>query len=61
MLVLTRKKGQKILIGEDIVITVLTGGHVRIGIDAPMDLPIVRGEIKISEEENNEIKPSIGG
>ena len=48
MLVLTRKKGDRILIGEDTIVTVVNIGHgvVRIGIDAPRDLEIVREEIK---------------
>ena len=47
MLVLTRKAGEQILIGEDIVITVLEarGDAVRIGIDAPRGLKIQRNEI----------------
>ncbi|QDU62818.1 Carbon storage regulator [Planctomycetes bacterium Pan216] len=48
MLVLTRKVNQKIIIGEDIVVTVLKmdGKRVRIGIDAPTDVPIHREEIE---------------
>lgn len=48
MLVLTRKVGEKILIGDNISITVVrvAKGAVRIGIDAPDDIPIVREEIK---------------
>jgi carbon storage regulator len=47
MLSLTRKAGQYILIGDDIVIhTVWIKGHqVRIGIEAPDHVDIVRGEI----------------
>lgn len=48
MLVLSRKVGEKILIGDKIAVTVVrvAQGVVRIGIDAPQDLPIVREEIK---------------
>ncbi len=44
MLVLTRKAGEAILIGRDIRITVaeIRGGQVRLGIEAPLNLPIVR-------------------
>ena len=44
MLVLGRKLNEKLLIGEDIVITVvrIRPGEVRIGIDAPKDLNIAR-------------------
>lgn len=47
MLVLSRKSMQRIDIGGSIVITVLEIGHnrVRIGIDAPMDTPILRSEL----------------
>ncbi len=54
MLVLTRKIGEGIVIGDDITIKVieLKGGGVRIGIDAPMDRKIYRKEIydKIIQE-----------
>jgi carbon storage regulator CsrA len=47
MLVLTRKTDEQILIGNDIKITLVRvrGNHVRIGIDAPRDVRIVRGEL----------------
>jgi len=47
MLVLTRKIGERILIGDDIVITVLDsrGDGVRIGIDAPRGVKIQREEV----------------
>ena len=47
MLVLSRKCGQTVCIGQDITITFLrVGGHVtRIGIDAPSLVPILRGEL----------------
>ena len=46
MLVLTRNLNQKIHIGDDIVITVVRIGHnVRLGIDAPTDLTILRDEL----------------
>jgi carbon storage regulator len=48
MLVLARKVGEKILIGENISVTVVrvAQGVVRIGIEAPNEMPIVREEIK---------------
>lgn len=47
MLVLTRKLGQRILIGDDIVITVVrTGQNVRIGIDAPRTTTVLREELQ---------------
>jgi carbon storage regulator len=59
MLVLTRYPNQRIMIGDDIVITVLTiaPGKVRIGVDAPQNMPIHREEIKIKiDEERNRDK-----
>lgn len=48
MLVLTRQVGETILIGEDIVIEVVAvgPGRVRLGIAAPRNVSIVRGELK---------------
>jgi carbon storage regulator len=47
MLVLSRKPGEKILIGDKISITVvrIAPGIVRIGVDAPEELPILREEL----------------
>ncbi len=47
MLVLTRKANQRIQIGEHVTITVIEvkGRYVRIGVEAPRDVRIFRGEI----------------
>ena len=47
MLILTRKEGESINIGNDITITVLgvSGQQVRIGTSAPKDIPVHRDEI----------------
>ena len=47
MLVLSRKPGEKLVIGQDITITVLeaNGNRVRLGIEAPADVSIVRAEL----------------
>lgn len=50
MLVLTRKLNESIVIkvpGSDIIITVvrMEGGQVRLGIDAPRDIPVIRAEL----------------
>lgn len=47
MLVLARRKGQVINIGDDITVTVVSAenGHVRIGIEAPHDIPVHRHEV----------------
>ena len=51
MLVLTRKRDEEIRIGNDIVIRVIkTGsGKVRLGIEAPASVRVVRGEIVLPE------------
>jgi len=55
MLVLTRKPSQSIMIGDDIEVSVLstTGGHVRIGILAPRDIPIFRKEIDLEIQQQH--------
>lgn len=47
MLVLSRKKDEKIMIGDDVVITIVEvrGDKVRVGIEAPRDIPVNRSEV----------------
>jgi carbon storage regulator len=49
MLVLTRHPGESIVIGVNIVVKILEvhGSVVRIGIDAPRDVPVRRSELEI--------------
>lgn len=64
MLVLTRKSNQSIMIGDDIEVSVLAimGEKVRIGIQAPRDVPVFRKEVylEIQEERvgNGELEQS---
>lgn len=53
MLVLSRRPGEKILIGDNIEVTVCWIGqnNVRLGITAPMEVVIVREELIIEEPE----------
>ncbi len=55
MLVLTRKRGERILVGEDIVITILDikGDAIRIGVDAPSGVRIQRHEVIAAIAEAN--------
>ena len=58
MLVLTRKSNQSIMIGDDIEVSVLSvmGEKVRIGIQAPRDIPVFRKEVylEIQQERASE-------
>ncbi|SEO66397.1 carbon storage regulator CsrA [Paenibacillus sp. OK076] len=56
MLVLTRKKGESIVISDDIVLTVLSveGENVKLGIRAPRDIDIYRKEVLDAIEQNNQ-------
>ncbi len=49
MLVLTRSVGETVYIGDDISIYIseINGGQVKISIDAPSDVPILRAEAKV--------------
>jgi carbon storage regulator len=53
MLVLTRKSNQSIMIGDDIEVSVLAimGEKVRIGIQAPRDIPVFRKEVYLEIQE----------
>ena len=56
MLVLTRKIGEKVMIGDEISITILalSGSHVRIGINAPENLEIHREEIYVKIQNESQ-------
>jgi len=55
MLVLTRRPGESIVVGQNIIITVIEikGGQVRIGIDAPRDVQVHREEIYEQVRQEN--------
>ena len=56
MLVLSRKQDQEILIGDQIKITILKtrGNTVRLGIEAPRDIKVVRGELEPETEQRDD-------
>ncbi|CAM2810167.1 carbon storage regulator CsrA [Hathewaya histolytica] len=63
MLVIKRKQGQSIMIGEDIQITVISseGGSVKLGINAPKELSVLREELieEVKYENENAINIDI--
>ncbi|MDE7221113.1 MAG: carbon storage regulator CsrA [Oscillospiraceae bacterium] len=56
MLILQRKAGESLAIGEEIEVTVLSveAGRVRLAIQAPKSVPILRSELKTAAEVNRE-------
>lgn len=60
MLVLSRKEGEKLVIGDNVVITVnrIAGNRVAIGIEAPREVSIVRGELKPQVGSTDRSAPS---
>jgi carbon storage regulator len=55
MLVLSRRAGESVVLGEDITVTILEvrGDVVRVGIDAPRSLKVHRAELLAQLEESN--------
>jgi len=58
MLVLTRKANEAIVINGDITLTVVEvrGNRVKLGIVAPQEIPVVRREIAIANEERRRVQ-----
>ncbi len=58
MLILSRKKGESLIIGEDVVLTVLDvrGDKIRLGIEAPRDIPVHRMEVAEAIARERQVK-----
>lgn len=58
MLVLSRKTGEQLLIGDDIVITIVrvTDNNVRIGIEAPKQVNVARAELVTKAKDDGELR-----
>jgi carbon storage regulator len=56
MLRITRRAGERIVLGDDVIVEVIEvkGGTVRLGIDAPRSLPVYREEIWLEVKRENE-------
>ena len=63
MLVLTRKPNQSIMIGDDVEISVLsvTGDKVRLGIEAPREVPVFRTEVYVTIDREDRAAPRKDG
>lgn len=63
MLALTRKKGESLVVNNNIEITVLEirGDQIKIGIQAPKDVPIYRKEVYVQIQKENEEASGVDG
>ena len=55
MLIITRRAGEKVMVGDDVVVHVMeiVGNTVRVGIEAPRSVPVYREEIWYAVREEN--------
>jgi carbon storage regulator len=60
VLIITRRPGQKIMLGDDITVHVMeiVGNNVRLGLEAPKSLPVYREEIWAAVKEENQASAS---
>ena len=61
MLIITRRPGEKIMLGDEIVIEVIevSGSSVRVGIAAPRSVPVYREEIWRAVKDENEAAAAV--
>ena len=60
MLILTRKTGEKLMVGDNVEITVLgvKGNQVRVGVNAPKDIAVHREEVYIRIQNEKQLDPT---
>ncbi len=63
MLLITRKIGERIVLGDDVMVTVIeiSGSTVRLGIEAPRSLSVYREEIWLEVQKENEAAAAAAG
>ena len=61
MLIITRRAGQRVMLGDDVTIDVMeiAGNNVRLGIAAPKELPVYREEIWAAVKHENEVAATV--
>ena len=54
MLVIRRRAGESVFIGDDVEVSILeiAGSQVKLGIQAPRQVPVLRSEIRVTAEQN---------
>jgi carbon storage regulator len=62
MLILSRRESERVYLGEDIVLTIVrvNGDKVRIGVEAPANVKILRTELEISAPETHSLSKARG-
>jgi carbon storage regulator len=55
VLIVTRREGEKLMIGDDVVVSIVevSGGTVKLGIEAPRSVPIYREELWAAVRDEN--------
>ena len=62
MLIITRRAGERIMVGDDIVVEIMeiVGNSVRVGISAPRSVPVYREEIYTAVRDENRAAADAG-
>jgi carbon storage regulator len=62
MLVLTRKRDESVMIGNDILVVVgkVSGGRVKLRVTAPRQVTVVRGELAARQQQEVDASKSVG-